>query len=157
MESVKQHPERRNQDALRLLLPHWSSSPAFPERPFSDASLEPDHVPHARARRARHATQRLQGMVHAPSGLDLPLVELGLASCAWYPQQRQCAECVKVRDDERRLEIAMSDRGQDGGGSAKYVAAIRSSRDKGAGEVDRPARSQVDVAGYAAVLREVSR
>jgi hypothetical protein len=33
----------------------------------------------------------------------------------------------------------MSDRGQDGGGSAKYVAAIRSSRDKGAGEVDRPA------------------
>ena len=49
----RQHPERRDQNSLRLLLPHRPSTPALPDRPLADAPLQADDVPDAAARRAK--------------------------------------------------------------------------------------------------------
>ena len=48
----RQHPERRDQNSLRLLLPHRPTTPPPPNCPLSDAPLQADHMPHTRARRA---------------------------------------------------------------------------------------------------------
>ena len=43
----RQHPERRDQDSLRLLLPHRPSTPALPNRPLAHAPLQADDMPDA--------------------------------------------------------------------------------------------------------------
>jgi hypothetical protein len=46
---LHQHPERRNQNALRALLPNQASAPALPKRPLADRRLLADQVPDAGA------------------------------------------------------------------------------------------------------------
>ena len=41
----RQHPERRDQDALGLLLAYWSSAPALAYSPLAHAPLQADDVP----------------------------------------------------------------------------------------------------------------
>ena len=60
-------PSARDQNPLRLLLPHRPSAPALPHRPLAHAALQADDVPHARARRAGDAAQRLPSL-RAPDG-----------------------------------------------------------------------------------------
>jgi hypothetical protein len=38
----REHPKRRQQDALRLLLPHWLSAPAPAHCPLEHAALQTD-------------------------------------------------------------------------------------------------------------------
>jgi hypothetical protein len=42
-----QHPKRRDQHPLRLLLAHRPSTPALPDRPLAEAPLQADDVPDA--------------------------------------------------------------------------------------------------------------
>ena len=43
----RQHPERRDQNSLRLLLPHRPATPALPHRPLAHAALQADDMPDA--------------------------------------------------------------------------------------------------------------
>ena len=49
----RQHPERRDQYPLGLLLPHRPAAPALPHRPLAHAPLQADDMPDAGAGRAR--------------------------------------------------------------------------------------------------------
>jgi hypothetical protein len=101
----RQHPERRDENSLGLLLAHRSSAPALPHRPLAHAPLQPDHVPYAASRRAADATQRGHRSVHLTACVKLPLVQFRLAPRARHAQDRQRPERVELRDDERRLEV----------------------------------------------------
>jgi hypothetical protein len=48
-----QDPKRRNQNALGLFLAHRPTAPPLPDRPLTDAPLQPDDVPDTRAGRTR--------------------------------------------------------------------------------------------------------
>ena len=57
-------------------------------------------MPHARARRARDAAQRLQRLVHPTARVKLPLAEVRLAPGAGHPEDRQRPERVELCNDE---------------------------------------------------------
>jgi hypothetical protein len=46
--------------------------------------------------------------VHATAGVELALIELWLAACAWHPQDRQRPERVELGEDKSSLEIPAS-------------------------------------------------
>ena len=80
-----QHPQRRDQDPLGLLLPHRAATPAHAERPFAHTPLQADDMLDARARRARDPAQRLHGllslfltMIYRLAVAPVPRVALGL-------------------------------------------------------------------------------
>jgi hypothetical protein len=56
---IGEHPQRRHQNALRLLLAHWPTAPALVHCPLARVPLQTDHLPNAAAGRARAAAQRL--------------------------------------------------------------------------------------------------
>ena len=100
-----QHPQRRNQDPLRLFLSHRLSAPSLAEGPLAHAPLQADHVPHTGAGRAEDATQRLHRLVHAAPSMELVVVQIRVATPSRNPEDRQRPERVEVGDDERRLEV----------------------------------------------------
>jgi hypothetical protein len=102
--SAPQAPPTRHQNALRLLLPHQSTTPPLPDRPLAHAPLQADDVPDAGARRAGQPAQRLERVVHPPPRVELALVELRLAPSGRHPQDRDRPERVEVRDDEGGLK-----------------------------------------------------
>ena len=101
----RQHPQGRDQDALRPLLPQRSSAPAHAEGPLAHAPLQPDDMPYAGARRARHATERLHCLMHPPPGIELAFAKVGLAPRAPHAHNGQRPQPVKICDDEGGLEI----------------------------------------------------
>ena len=62
---LHEHPERRNQNALRAFLPNRASAPALPKRPLSNRRLHADHVPDARARWRAMTAKNIQRSGHA--------------------------------------------------------------------------------------------
>jgi hypothetical protein len=74
-----QYPKRRNQDALGLLVSDRPATPALTHRPLPHATLQPDDMPHARARRAADPAQRPHRVVHATARMKLPLGQVRLA------------------------------------------------------------------------------
>ena len=66
----REHTERRNQNPLRLLLPHRPSAPALADRPLADTPLQTHDVPHTRARRTGDPAQRLHRPVYPAASIE---------------------------------------------------------------------------------------
>ena len=91
---MRQHPERRHQNPLRLFDAHWPSTPTLAHRPLADGTLQPDDAPDARSSRTAEATQRIECRADATEGVDL---RIGPRAKRGSPEL-----CVNLGDDGLR-------------------------------------------------------
>ena len=81
------------------------SAPALAESPFSDAPLQTNDMPDARARRARGPPSACIALCTRPTRIHLPLAQVGLPSAACHSPNGQRAERIELRDDEAGLQV----------------------------------------------------
>src|SRR4051812_17002680 len=73
---LHQYTERRNQYALRALLPDRATTPSLTKRPLANGSLHPDDVPDAGACRRAVTAKSIQSACHAFACRNLIISEI---------------------------------------------------------------------------------
>jgi hypothetical protein len=98
------HPQRRDQDALCLLLPQRLPTPASTDRPLPDRTAAPQHVPQATAPRAAYPAQPFERFVHPSPRVELALGELRCTASARGQHHGPSPDRVQSRELKVSLE-----------------------------------------------------
>jgi len=69
----RQHPQRRDQNSLRLFHAHRPPAPALPHRPLADGALETDDVPDTAAGGTAEPAERIKRLPDTTAGIQLRL------------------------------------------------------------------------------------